>query len=240
MIDIIGHIKIADQKRFKYLLACIRSYSFLKDHCKFILSIEGLSHEQRSLVVDELREFEYTMSYNLSDNYGNAYCSLLDQGTNPFVINFMEDQFMLIDDKDWFVGLLNTMEQKSVEVCKASFFTIEQNSIKTIIGEQTDYGLVFDNNENNFQEYKKHYGERYYLGVNFITTRTFAYSFWRRPIVSHKPHAYEVCGYSHYLNHKCIIPSREIQCAIDDSHGEIGTSLIERKEEKYDRLISHT
>lgn len=240
MIDIVGHIKITDEKRLKYLIACIRSYKFLSNHCKFILSVEGLTHEQRSMVANELKPFEYVMAYNLPDNYGEAYCRLLDEGNSPFVINFMEDQFMLIDDKVWFIGLLRHMEQNSIEVCKASFHKIEMNSSYTINGEHSSFGLTYDNNESNFSEYKRHYGQRYYIGVNFITTRSFAYTFWNRPIKGSRPHPYEVCAYDKYFSHKCIIPSKEIQCAIDDNHGEIGTCLIERKEEKYDRLISYS
>lgn len=239
MIDVVGHIKIADDKRFKYLLTCIRSYKFLSSHCKFILSIEGLSHEQRKVVINELRGFDYVMTYNLPDNYGSAYCRLLDEGNSPFVINFMEDQFMVIDDLYWMLQLQNIMEQKSVEVCKASFFKIEQNSIKTIKGKRTEFGIIYDNNPANFHEYKKHYGERYYLGVNFLTTRSFAYSFWSRPIEDKRPHSFEIPGYDNYFNHKCIIPSREIQCAIDDNHGEPGTCLLERNEPKYLSCASH-
>lgn len=240
MIDIVGHIKITDEKRFKYLIACIRSYEFLRDHCRFILSIDGLNHEQRQKVSIALNPFDYTIVIEPKGNYGEVYCKLLDEGTNPFVINFMEDQFMLIEDKVWFIGLLRHMEQHSIEVCKASFHKIEMNSSYTINGEHSSFGLTYDNNERNFSEYKRHYKERYYLGVNFITSRSFAYTFWNRDIKGNRPHPYEVCAYDKYFSHKCIIPAKEIQCAIDDSHGQEGTCLIERKEEKYDRLISYS
>lgn len=237
MIDIVGHIKVTDEKRFKYLIASIRSYRFLSNHCKFILSVDGLTQAQRSIVVDELKHYEYLMTYNLPNDYGKAYCRLLDEGKSPFIINFMEDQFMLNDDLYWILGLMHTMETKSVEVCKASFFTIEQNSIKTIKGENTEYGLVYDNDVDNFLEYKKHYGQRYYLGVNFLTTRSFAYSFWNRDIKGYRPHPFEVCGYDKYFNHKCIVPSKEIQCAIDDEHGEKGTCLLSRNEDKFNKCM---
>ena len=208
MIDICGNVKITDEKRFQYLIYCIRSYAFLKGRCKFVLKIEGLTTEQFSGVRKELQGFNYTIIHGLPNDYGRAYCELLDECIHDYVINFMEDQFMLLNDSVWLQQLLNLMEKESIEVCKASFHKIEMNSSKTIMGQRNTFGLIYDNNESNFREYKKHYGERYYLGVNFITSKTFAYSFWGRPIESQRPHSYEIPAYDNYFNHKCIIPSR--------------------------------
>lgn len=239
MLDICGNIKITDDKRFAYLIYCIRSYAFLKDHCKFLLSIDGISEAQRAIVKKELSIYDYVLMRGLTKSYGENYCELLKEGDNPFVINFMEDQFMLSNDSICILNTLKTMRHFNVSVCKSSFFNIEQNSIKTVDGIKNTYGFIYDNHEYNFMEYKKYYGERYYLGVNFITTRDFALKFWNRDL-GNRPHAYEVVDFSKEWEHRCMIPNKEIQCAIDDSHGEPGTALIERNEQKYDTIISHT
>lgn len=238
MIDICGNIKITSEQRFGYLIACIRSYYFLKGKAKFVLKIEGLNSEQFNIVRKELHGFNYTIVHGLPADYGKAYCELLNEGINDFVINFMEDQFMILNDSVWLAQLLRLMKQESVEVCKASFHKIELNSSKTIVGERNTFGLIYDNNEDNFREYKRHYGERYYIGVNFITSKSFAYSFWNRNF-GERPHGFELAEYNGYYNHKCIIPLREIQCAIDDNHGQKGTCLLERNEQKYISCASY-
>jgi hypothetical protein len=238
MIDIIGNVRIADDKRFAYLIYCIRSYAFIKDNCRFILSVENISNAQMSILKRELMPYNYTIIRGLSKSYGENYCQLIKEGTNDHIINFMEDQFMILNDSTWLMQLLKCMKINNVDVCKASFFTIEQNSIKLINGERNTFGLIFYNNESNYYLYKKHYKNRYYLGVNFITTRDFALKFWNRTLGS-KPHPYEISGYNQEFHHKCIIPSKEIQAAIDDNHGEAGTCLLERNEQKYDSVISY-
>src|SRR5438552_3830263 len=137
MLDIIGLIKVDETKpeRINYLIACIRSYAFLQPYCRFVLTLENPSDELYELVGEELKSCDY--DYDLYDikkvvNYGKIYCKLISEGRNNYIINFMEDQFMLINDKNQLLSVLETMDQYMVEVCKCSFLKIEQNSSRGI------------------------------------------------------------------------------------------------------------
>ncbi len=241
MIDIIGLIKVNEQdpERIKYLIACIRSYSFLKEKCRFILGLETPSDALYDLVEDELKGIDY--NYQLlkipqlteRNSYGKQYVRLLHEAKSNYTINFMEDQFMLIDSLFDFARILQTMLIYSVDVCKAAFLKIEQNSSKGIkFISDTSYGKIFNNDDIAYFHYQKHYGKRFYIGVNFITSVDFAYDFWKRDMGT-RPHEYEISEPHQFQDHVCMIPKIEIQAAINDDHGEPGTCLLARKEEKW-------
>jgi len=124
------------------------------------------------------------------------------------------------------------MKINKVDVCKSSFWQIEQNSKTTIYKIQKE-NCIFINDLSNFNQYQKYYGSRYYIGVNFITTLEFAKRFWNRKFNSNRPHEWEIAKFSKEFEYICMLPDIEIMCAIDDEHGEIGTSLLERKEYKF-------
>lgn len=239
MLDIIGNIKIdlANHTRINYLIACLKSWDFFKDHCRIFLLIEGANTELTDRLNKEVPGTYLIPSDDKKLSYGKKYVDLLSLSENPFVLNFIEDHFTLIDDKDFMLGLLNCMKEKGVDVLKSSFFQIEQNSSKTLKRySDTEYGRIFLHDERNHEEYQRHYVNRYYMGVNFITTRAFALKFWDRDM-GNTPHPYELSSYSREWEYRCMIPSREIQCAVEDNHGEDGTCILMRKEEKWDRIF---
>lgn len=248
MITIIGNIKVDESKpeRIKYLLACIRSYQFLKEDCKFVLSLHNPSASLYSQVLNEVRKFEknYILISQDSTDYGTTYTQLINNFCDTeFVINFMEDQFMLLDDKSQLVNLLEAMKRYHIEVCKATFFDVEHNSIRSIRDNPSlvktelvlPVGYAYHNDKWFHLEYQKHYGSRYYIGCNFITTKEFALKFWNRQL-GKRPHPYEVSRYEKEWDHWVIFPNFEIQCAIDDNHGEDETCLLERDCDKWNRI----
>lgn len=240
MIDIIGNIKVDESKpeRVRWLVACIRSYLFLKNEANFVLNLHGASDSLLTIVKKELAAFPNHRLFNINDNdYGKTYCYLIDQTTNPNIINFMEDQFMVMDDAVCFSEIINLMQERKVDILKASFYDIEKNSshfLNLIVNHYR--GNIFCNDEKNHQLYQKYYGTRYYIGVNFITSREFAKKFWNRSL-GPRPHDYEISTYTDSWKHICMIPHHEIQCAIDDDHGEKGTCLLKRKEPKWLQII---
>lgn len=242
MLDIVGNLKIDETKpeRVDYFIACMKSWEFFREHCRFYLNFENASDDFLRLVKRAIEECKYDgfVSSVSEKVYGKAYCELMDRGNNPFVLNFIEDHFTLIDDAETMSRILNTMKELKVDVLKTSFFQIEQNSRNTVKGATTmEHGKVFRMNEENHKEYGKHYGSRFYLGVNFLTTRDFAYKFWNRNM-GHRPHEYEIGVYSKEWEHTCMIPAMEIQCAVDDDHGEENTCLLKRNEEKWNRIYN--
>jgi hypothetical protein len=250
MVDIIGNIKVDESKpeRVKYLLACIRSYEFLKDHARFLFYLEGASEDLTKAVEAEFFRLNYNYnifpSYAENGGYGVQYWAMMQFSRNPYVLNFMEDQFMVLDCPFTFEMMLTYMKYNKVDLLKASFFDVEQKSSSTITERNEDdvyrrfksaFGKVFVMNESNFIQYNQHYGSRYFIGVNFLTTKDFAIKFWGRELGT-RPHAYEVPNFDRAFIHTAMIPAFELQAAIDDDHGETDTCLLSRNEPKFSRL----
>ena len=178
-------------------------------------------------------------NYALNDKTAVVIGAQLDKVNSQYVINFMEDQFMVIDSKDKIHDLIIIMSSYDIEECKCSFFEIEQNSSKYIYGHyDKSYGLIYENNKANHLLYQKYYHSRFHIGVNFFTSTSFAKSFWKRKFDSNTPHKWEISKHDASFIHNVLIPNIEIQCAIDDEHGEKGTCLLERKEDKFWNIYS--
>lgn len=232
MISIVGNIKINDLQRLKYLKATLWSFELLKEY-QLLLNIDCdcITLDEITIEVEKIGFKNYQLR-NESGNYGEIYCKLLYLVKSDYVINFFEDHYLLLDDKNQLESILMDMKINKVDVCKSSFWQIEQNSKTTIYKIQKE-NCIFINDLSNFNQYQKYYGSRYYLGTNFITTLWFAKRFWCRKFNSKRPHEWEIAKFSKEFEHIAMIPDIEIMASIDDSHGEIGTSLLERKEDKF-------
>jgi len=232
VISIVGNIKINDLQRLKYLKATLWSFELLKEY-QLLLNIDCdcITLDEITIEVEKIGFKNYQLR-NESGNYGEIYCKLLYLVKSDYVINFFEDHFLLLDDKKQLESILMDMKINKVDVCKSSFWQIEQNSKTTIYKIQKE-NCIFINDLSNFNQYQKYYGSRYYIGVNFITTLEFAKRFWNRKFNSNRPHEWEIAKFSKEFEYTCMLPDIEIMCAIDDEHGEIGTSLLERKEDKF-------
>lgn len=233
MISIVGNIKIDESKpeRIKYLVACIRSYLFLKDNCEFIIGLTSPSENLRLLVYQELIPFNGKLICFDQPNtsYGHNYCNLLRWTRSGYVLNFMEDQFMVCDSIHKIQNIIGIMSEYTVDICKASFWQVERNSISNIKTGYKSLGgeFVFINNFGNFKLYQEYYRRRYYIGCNFLTTKKVAFEFWNRNL-GHKPHVYEVVNFDSKWLHTAMVPGEELQAAIDDDHGELNTCLLKR------------
>jgi len=240
MFTIVGNIKINDSLRLKYLKTTLKSYAFLKDF-KLLLNIDTdcKTLEEITALVKQIGFNNYELS-NQSGNYGKIYCEMLDKTDSRYILNFFEDHMMLLNNEFVFLTLLNEASANNVDVIKASFWHIEKNSSKEILGHyDCSYGLIFENNLTNHNLYQKYYGSRYYVGCNFITTLEFAKKFWSREFNSQTPHKWEISKFNTDFQHVCMIPSIEIMTAICDNHGEDKTCLLERNERKFWELYNN-
>ena len=234
MLSLVGNIKINDSLRLKYLKATLWSFEFIKDF-QLLLNIE-CDCKTLDEITDEVNKIGFTNFElsNKSGNYGKIYYELLEKVSSEFVLNIIEDHFCLLDSRNKLMVILKAMKTERVDICKASFWQIEKNSSKEILGHyDINYGLVYDNNKTNHNLYQKYYGSRYYIGVNFITTLEFAKLFWNRSIETNTPHRFEIPKYDINFHHIAMIPSIEILASIDDSHGEKNTCLLESNETKF-------
>lgn len=254
-IDIIGHLKINESNpdRVKYLISCIRSMRTIKGHCNFILNLENPSDKLYQLVKTELEWFDNDINNGMpnfaisksqtGESYGKIYCGLLAKTDNKICLNFIEDHFLIIEHAHEFNAIISTMKAYKVDVLKTSFYDIEKNSSKTVamikngnVAYNHSRDIIFVHNQNNHIEYSKFYKERFFIGVNFITTKKFAFDFWNRgyePSKICRPHEYEFKNYNNDWTHTCMIPGREIFASIDDDHGEIDSCLLKRKNNKF-------
>jgi len=214
MIDIVGVIKITDPTRETYHRACVSSLSLVRHTGDFLIYNGDVS------------------------SYGQTYMHLLEQCYQPFVLNYIEDAFMTLDDRAILFSMLSEMQQHSCDVMKASFHKIELNSLSALTEiTETQHGYIYENTPENHYKYCTHYGHRYWLGVNMITTRNFALRFWNRNL-GHRPHEYEFNDYNPSFHHKVYVPKIEVLASIDDDHGEPNTALIHRDEPKFVKIMS--
>jgi hypothetical protein len=233
MLSIVGNIKINDSARLKYLKATLWSFEFIKD-CQLLLNID-CDCETLDEITKEVRKlgFKNFEISNKNGNYGEIYCELLEKVNSDFVLNYIEDKFYVLDNRDKLAIVLKAMKLNKVDICKDSFFKIEQNSSKELFSHyDSSYGIIFENNKTNHNLYQKYYGSRFFVGVNFITTLEFAKKFWSRKINTNRPHEYEIAKYNPEFEHRCMITNFELGASCDDNHGELGTCLLERKDEK--------
>lgn len=232
-IAIIGYMKIASRERLDYLLATVKSFSFITDK-QIIIGIEDITPEIYLAFNDLHLRNDVIIVNALPLSYGEVYSTFLE-ATNDcdFVINLMEDHFCILNDEFYLNRCLAKMKKYNASIMKATFHQIEMNSIKTVqpIYEDEDI-FIYDNNLSNHTEFQKYYGSRFYIGCNFITTHEFARKFWGRSLGA-RPHEYEFPAYSEEWRHICAIPKKEILAAIDDPHGEDGTDLLSRNEPKF-------
>lgn len=254
-VDVIGHLKVneANLDRVKALIATIRSIRTIQGYCHVIINLESPSDRLYNLIKTELEwfgydpnngrpNFELTTS-KTGESYGRIYCGLLAKTENKYVVNLIEDHFLVIDRHEHFNSIIDTAAAYHVDVIHSSFHVIEKNSSKTVqmikrgdVANKHSGDVIFVHDEANHREYCKFYELRYHLGVNWITTKNFAFRFWNRyyePKAILRPHEYEEKYYKEEFKHIAMIPNIEIFASIDDDHGEENTSLLKRKENKF-------
>ncbi|MDD5358387.1 MAG: hypothetical protein PHX80_04520 [Candidatus Nanoarchaeia archaeon] len=240
LLDIIGFIKINpnDELRVKFLKATMDSYSFLGERANRILAIDHSDFRFHFELSKEFPDWKILQPSGYS-SYGQYYSSLFIFSKTNFILNFLEDHFMLCNDIYKIAGILHDMNIWNINVLKASFHKIDINSVNGISiynfmnVRKVNSGYIYLNDQQNFNLYQKHYGSRYYLGVNALMTKKFAIKFWERNIPSTRPHEYEIANFDSNFLHHAMVPGFEIQCPIDDDHGETGSCLWSRKEPKF-------
>jgi hypothetical protein len=235
MIDIIGNIKVDESNttRINYLKASLQSFNSLD--ANIVIHMEGAS----TSLIQQIRPYagkNALLLNNISGDYGEVYRQLMGTyAKNDYVLNFMEDHFLMASQEDVF-EIICEMQNHDIDLCKATFYDIEINSVLAIDKKHKDfYTISWDNDMENFHLYQKYYGIRYYIGVNAIMSREFAWRIWNSSKGA-SPHHYEQKEFNPQFFHKACIPVVELLCSIDDDHGEARTCLLNRNEEKFNRI----
>lgn len=231
-LDIVGNIKVdeANPERVRMLIACIRSFAFLKDHCRFILLMEKASASLTNRVRKELQQigFDFTLLTHGFGDYGKSYSTLLKTCNAPYILNFLEDHFCMCDSVEQVVSLVSSMKKLHIDLIKTSFHQVELNSIQAVDLFYDDNTIkVYDNNIITHAQYEKYYQHRYFISVHFLCTRAFALKFWNRHL-GEKPHEYEIVKFTPGWEHRVAVPAIEFVESIDDHHGVPGNNLLDR------------
>lgn len=236
-LDIIGNVKIDESKpeRVKMLLACIRSFAFLKDHCRFLLLLEGASSKLLTRVRKEMNAagFDYMLFGQGFGDYGKSYRVMLKASTAPYILNFLEDHFCTVDDPRYLVKMIGIMKKLEVDLMKTSFHQVELKSMQGVdLFYQDPWALVYDNTIVNHKAYEKFYKQRYFVSVHFLATREFVTRFFSRAL-GDRPHEYELTHFTPGWEHRVLVPheGHEFIASIDDDHGEERSNLQARPEE---------
>jgi hypothetical protein len=230
-ISLVGNLHINEEnaERLQYLRCTLQSFLFIKDTCELVLNFEGCSSYMKAAITKIMMEsgFEYQVFFIDGNTYGNMYTYLLEKSKYDYVLNFMEDHFCVEDNAAMFHQMLRDMYLNRIDIVKASFFDIERKCLAYVSHRQhLATGEWYPNTEINFQDYQQHYGQRFYIGVNFITTKSFALRFWAREFEGSNPHPWEISRFDERFMHNVMVPHKILLGAIDDDHGEPGTALI--------------
>lgn len=250
LLNIVGFIKVDEflPERIVNLIACIRSFKPVKDYGTFTLCLDRPSEWLFHLVDQELAscEFDYELTRTFDTDpwmpYGTIYMKLLKNSRTDYVLNFIEDHF-LVASADTVFSMLSTMGQHECDIMKATFFEVEQKTVQvitTLKAEDTN-GYYYRCDQKTQQEIM-HLWHRFFLGVNFITTLDFAKKFWDRGDYLDdecvRPHWYEMSMFNSAFEHTVMVPKKEIMASIDDDHGVEGSCLQKRKVPVYMQIIS--
>lgn len=234
MISVVGLLKIDESKpeRVEYFFACLRSLEFLNP--QFIIALDGPSKELAIKVLEYSEGKDFYFDRVNAPNYGGKYTELLGLCKYQFVCNFLEDHFCVMDEQREVADILQTMHDYGADVMKATFHKIEMNSVAAVSDKKhLSNGVLFHNDRKAHKEFQKYYGQRFYYGVNAVTTLDFAKRFWDRHFESRRPHNWELVNYTPELEHTVFIPAKEFLCSIDDPHGLPGSHLLARNDIKF-------
>lgn len=215
MLDVVGLIRPnITGERARMHRACTASLSFIDGHT-------------------------YNVKGENTDDFGKRFIELMDRGENDYVMFYIEDALMVLDNGDVLKRLIEAMKISGAEVMKASFHQIELNSIKNITPcYEDEYSFVYDNTPENHKKYCEYYGSRYYLGLNGIFEKNFLRRLLQRT-KSYRPHEMELPHYDKNFAHKVLVPKVEVLASIDDGHGLEGSQLLKRNDTKFWNLYNN-
>jgi len=237
MLDIIGNIKISPtigyngqertiRDRIKFFKMVIESEKILNSGLYVNIANVELKEELIKIVDDNFKT--YSLTFN-GGYFNNIYIDKLNQSNSDYILHFEEDHVLICQNINYIEKILKMAKKYDVDLIKATFNKLENESYKQItpIYEDDNCKVVLMNNDNQ-NLVTKTYKYRYFIGVNCIYNKRFAYKFWDRELRSFKPHPFELPHYNQKYEHIMMIPKKELLCPIDDDHGVAGSCVLNR------------
>lgn len=204
----------------------INSLKFLNTNLFLNIVNVDLKDSVSKIVSNNFNKSELT--YNNSYYYID-YLFNLNKTKSNYVLHFEEDHLFVCNNLEYIEKILIICEKYKVDLIKSTFNEIENISYKDIIPIfEDDNCKVICMDKCNQEKVAKSFGGRYFIGVNCIFERKFAFKFWSRKIKSYRPHPFEFQYYNKQFQHILMIPKKEIMCVIDDDHGLPGSCYLSR------------
>jgi len=239
-VDIVGNIRLSDERRLAYLVATIKSVAPLAPLTRrFLLNIEngqGLVGALRRLVRDAgFRQTE--VSAVAMTSYGAGYIALLRRASADYIMHFEEDHFCVLEDATPVARLLDFAHTNAADIVPLSFHELYAERFAMLSPQATDpTGRLFRWDRDALWRVRQRDPECFFVGTNALFSREFGLAFWTRPISGSRPHSFEVFDPTEGASLRLVLPSFEVLRPIDDDHGIEGSSCLRSGGEKWTRL----
>lgn len=153
-----------------------------------------------------------------------------------FFLNYEEDHFCVLQDKQKLIDLLHVCKQYNVDAIRASFHRVEMDCARHVhnILFEDDTVKIFRMTAHNFEAFCKPY-KRFYLGTNCIFSFDYGKRFFSNEAA--RPHDCELRFYQSDMEYICAVPKFEILRPIDDDHGAENTCMINKPTPYFAKLL---
>jgi hypothetical protein len=236
---IIGNLKIDETNpaRVHFFFATLLSYAIFSEQGIGITLNEcsdDLFNKTKQLLKDNFAKFDLIKFFGPNPFWDGI--KVHNPWERKYYIHFEEDHFCMLTTNDILYNINIEFYDRKFDIIRASFNEIEKRSAEEITGEYKNQFKTFRMTKENHDTFCKPYGYRYFIGTNNIIRTSFAERLYKRKH-GFKPHDFEMSKYEQEYEYTCSIPSVKIMQAIDDDHGEQGTSLLSRPTPKFKQCM---
>jgi hypothetical protein len=240
-MDIVGNVLIKNEQRLRYFLSVLSSLSFLKDHCRLYINIEG-----GNVLVEPVKEYLVKLGFfdpyisSEKGYYGMIYTGLLHKTHSEYVLNLEDDHFCVLDHSDILLQMLETARSHGVHIIPATFFHVLKR-IYSVASPfyQDDCCKIYHYNADMFRKLN-YTQESYIVGNNCIFRRDFAMEHWGRDIKTCRPHEFEEIGYTEDYAKILLMPEFEFLRPIDDDREIPGCCCLTNPDnKKWESVYNH-
>jgi hypothetical protein len=176
---------------------------------------------------------------NSEQSHGEKMIELINnnlKADSDYFLNFEEDHFCVLQDKNTFDYIMQKAAEHSVDVIRTSFHQVEMECSKHVPAIYEDeFVKIIRFTAPNFEKFCIPF-KRFYLGTNCIFKAEYAKKFFRR--IGHRPHDYELRHYQSDMEYTCLIPKVEILRPIDDDHGAENTCCLKNPTPLFTQLYN--
>lgn len=233
-MDIVGHVRLASERRLDYLLATLRSLHALAPLTRRVrLNVEngrGLCGPlARLLRHGGFRDV--AVSADTDGDYGPTYRRLLAQTDAPAILHLEEDHLCMLRETAPMAALLAVAVAREVDLVPLTFHRLQEERLATLPAEEVPgVGRLVTWDATTLAQVRAAAPPgrpgAFFVGNNALFGRRFAEAYWARPIAGRRPHAFELVDPPGGMSLRLLQPAIEVLRPIDDDHGVDGSCCI--------------